>query len=100
MLSLPPSKFISSVPKNVTYPLVPPPLTCSFPVGEVVPIPSLVLVLSQNKLLLFWERMPLVPAKRTDPAVGANHVGAPEPPEISAWPLVPTAENAYLVPSE
>src|SRR4051812_9999613 len=60
------------------------PLTSSLASGEVVPRPSLALVLSQKKELLFWLSAPLAPAKMILPWVGANQVGAPAPPDMRA----------------
>ena len=69
-------------------------------VGVVVPIPNLLFVSSKKKLALSCCNIPLTPANKIEPAVGANHVGVPEPPEISACPVVPTPLNAYAVPFE
>ena len=44
--------------------------------------------------------MPLVPAKSTEPAVGANQVGEPVPPEISVCPVVPAAENKVVLAAD
>ena len=37
--------------------------------GDEVAMPNLVLVLSQNRLALFWERRPAAPMYGTEPAV-------------------------------
>jgi hypothetical protein len=42
------------------------------------------LVESKKRLVLSWERIPEVPAKRMEPAVGAYQVGVAAPPEIRA----------------
>lgn len=52
--------------------------------GCVVPIPSRLFESSQKRFELSWLSIPFVPAKSSDPAVGAYHVGEPVPPEMSA----------------
>jgi hypothetical protein len=42
------------------------------------------LVESKKRLVLSWERIPEVPAKRMEPEVGAYQVGVAAPPEIRA----------------
>src|SRR4029077_11239958 len=64
------------------------PLTSSLASGEVVPRPSLALVLSQKKEPLFSLRAPLAPAKIMLPWVGANQLGVVLLPETSASPAV------------
>ena len=61
-------------------------------VGSAIPNPRYLFVLSQKKFVLSSERIPEVPAKITDPVVGANHVGEPVPPDMRACPLVPAEE--------
>jgi hypothetical protein len=39
---------------------------------------------SKKRLVLSWERIPEVPAKRMEPEVGAYQVGVAAPPEIRA----------------
>lgn len=78
------------------------PVKVSNPVGDTVPIPKRLFVLSQNKLALSSSKIPDVPANNTEPAVGANHVGAPEPkptasPDTNACPCVPNPDNAKAV---
>ena len=62
--------------------------------GVASRIPKRLVELSKKKEALSCSRIPEVPAKRTEPAVGAKNVGAPDPPETKACPVVPTAEKA------
>src|SRR6185295_5667826 len=48
----------------------------------------------QKKFALSCCSIPEVPANTTEPAVGANQVGAPVPPEMRACPVVPAAETS------
>ena len=56
----------------------------SIAAGVIVPIPSLLVESSKKREALSCWRIPPVPAKRTDPAVGANQVGVVVPPEMRA----------------
>ena len=51
---------------------------CKRPEGLEVPMPNLMLVLSQKRLSLFWVIRPPVPAKGIEPDVKAEKVMLPE----------------------
>ena len=86
-------------PEELTWNKSPEP-TVSAAVGVASPTPRRLFVLSQKRFALLCDSTPLVPAKITEPAVGANHVGAPEPPETNAWPAVPADEAAIVLASD